>query len=217
MISQWKLALFSIFLFFSTFTTVHAMNPANEWVIDPGIILSSQLNQELTQMLRETALKRGIYVRVFVVNTLPNSTYDEQVEEIIKIWEAKNPFTLTHAKTGYLVINAKIGKALFALGPKVRRHISLVDGLANLEEFALIPALAEKNYDRAAWEGALGLTTALEDWPVPVPKSLWDKFCSLYFSSITFYCFIWSIIFSIIGIGIAWYLRDPKPREMVTP
>lgn len=204
MTRRWKGGFFALFFVLMT-PIAYAQRLANEWVVDSSRILSNEIKTDLARNLSDIAKSRDVFVRVFIIHTSEGTSFDKQVEDIIRIWESHHPLNDSSAKTGYLMLNAQTGETRFVLGHQVERSDSLLQGLANLEKYVLAPAMKEGNVRRAAWEGALGLTSILENWSLPHSKT----------PATTLFFLMWGVLFILGGAGVAWYLRTPM-RNLTT-
>jgi hypothetical protein len=208
----WKLLAIGLLLFLGI-VTVQAANLPEQWIVDPQSNLPSSTCAQLEHLLSETANKQGVYIRVFILNTPPIGTFQEQVLEAISIWEAKNPYIHSGLKFGYIGINTHIMEGKIFLGAKSVYFPFLKEGLQNLETLGIGAALLEGDIEKAIFQGVIGLSTLLKEPPTVEPRGLFEWLIELYNTSFAFHLFVIIVFLGLIGGGIVIYLRDPKTHS----
>lgn len=187
-------------------------------VIDEQNVLDHAVRKRIMQTLEESALKRNIHVKVFILNQPSQEPIAKTAYEAVVQWE-KNHFEMQKKKfRAYLVVNTVTNQSEIILGTQVPNDFGLTQGIRHIKEDILMPSLEVNDINKAVWESAVALSMILEDWPRTFTLAQKVKIW-LANHHLTFLpdCLKWSFYLAIfIGLGLAlkWYFRSPYDQDV---
>lgn len=144
------------------------------FVIDDSHVLSEKVSNGLNQLLRGSAKKRNIHVKVILLN-------DENADDIallakqkVSEWEALTKSS--KRKSAYLFVNLALREGIIVLGDNFHKKPALNQSIERIQSKIVINALEKGYVENAVLEAAVAITTVLDDWPRTKPRqTFWQS------------------------------------------
>ncbi|MBS0288215.1 MAG: TPM domain-containing protein [Proteobacteria bacterium] len=181
------------------------------WVIDEQGLLAQNQSYGIDHILAQSAYSRGIHLRVVMVNQ-PNPNVKDFITHKMMEYKNKIPYQL-QGKTNFLIINVATKESKIFLGREIQHTPAKLQNLSRIQNELIIPALMRNDVHNAISQGAVAITTVLEEQvSKKEPPSLWQAtkaWLSDYHLLLPCQIALWFTLLFGLYKGISHFLRRP--------